>query len=140
MRILYICKCVRRNSSNIFIPADNETETSTLLVNPLRVLQLNHNRLSGQVPESFRELSNLQVLHLHSNLLNGSMPTVVCEAFNVTRATVSVDCLNVDCPCCIFCCNTMDVDAAVVSTTIQDDFDDVCICRHWNTTMEWLCY
>ena len=136
----FVNENITTNSSNVFIPADNETETSTLLLNPLRVLQLNHNRLSGQVPESFRELSNLQVLHLHSNLLNGSMPTVVCEAFNVTRATVSVDCLNVDCPCCIFCCNTMEEDAAVVSTTIQDDFDDVCICRHWNTTMEWLCY
>ena len=127
------------SSSNIFTPSSNETTISSLpssVVNPLRVLQLNNNRLSGMVPESFRELSNIQVLQLHSNLFNGSIPTEVCEVFNITRATVSVDCINVDCPCCIFCCNMDDM----LPVDVDASLEDVCTCRHWNTTMEWLCY
>uniref|UniRef100_A0A2K1Y716 Leucine-rich repeat-containing N-terminal plant-type domain-containing protein n=1 Tax=Populus trichocarpa TaxID=3694 RepID=A0A2K1Y716_POPTR len=41
----------------------------------LRMLDLSHNNLSGEIPSSFENLSNLQSLYLFSNLFNGTIPS-----------------------------------------------------------------
>ncbi|KAI9384069.1 hypothetical protein POPTR_012G019850v4, partial [Populus trichocarpa] len=41
----------------------------------LRMLDLSHNNLSGEIPSSFENLSNLESLYLFSNLFNGTIPS-----------------------------------------------------------------
>lgn len=114
------------NSFNGTIPSELGTSSNASLIsNKLRSLSLNGNFLVGTVPESFVNLQRLQTLMLQSNYLLGSMPSVVCDRFNMTLVTVYVDCEEVDCPCCNFCC----VDGSG------------CECRYLNSTdNSWLCF
>ncbi|KAJ6977044.1 hypothetical protein NC653_029049 [Populus alba x Populus x berolinensis] len=41
----------------------------------LKMLDLSHNNLSGEIPSSFENLSNLESLYLFSNLFNGTIPS-----------------------------------------------------------------
>lgn len=90
----------------------------------IRVLLLDHNRLSGQVPATFVKLSSLNQLRLDNNDLTGTMPVDVCRVFNKTLPAVYVDCDELECPCCSFCCRD----------------GGGCQCRYKDTTEEWKCY
>uniref|UniRef100_A0A2K1Y7Z1 Leucine-rich repeat-containing N-terminal plant-type domain-containing protein n=1 Tax=Populus trichocarpa TaxID=3694 RepID=A0A2K1Y7Z1_POPTR len=77
--------------SNIFllpnldslILADNEgltgsfpsSNVSNVLWQLLRMLDLSHSNLSGEIPSSFENLSNLESLYLFSNFFNGTIPS-----------------------------------------------------------------
>ncbi|GKY97954.1 hypothetical protein MPSEU_000753400 [Mayamaea pseudoterrestris] len=91
----------------------------------LRVLKLDHNQLSGIIPASFTKFIRLNLLNLQTNNLTGSMPTGVCSLFNQTLPSIFVDCDEVDCPCCNYCCTDGALD---------------CQCRYEGTPKEWMCY
>jgi hypothetical protein len=43
-------------------------------------------------------------LRLDGNNLTGSFPPQLCASFNFEVSTYYADCLELDCPCCNFCC------------------------------------
>jgi hypothetical protein len=90
----------------------------------LRMLYLRNNLLTGSVPLEFAKLDKLQVLSLDTNMLTGEMPEEVCNVYNQTRPTISVDCEEVECPCCNYCCRD----------------GEGCQCRYLNTELEFLCF
>ena len=91
--------------------------------NQMRDLRLSHNLLTGSVPPSFANLTGVQTLLLQENNLVGVMPPVVCTVFTATFPTVFVDCDELVCPCCNFCCT-----------------DEIgCACQFINSTAEWQC-
>jgi len=92
--------------------------------NQIRNLRLSHNLLSGGVPASFANLTGVQTLLLHNNNLQGDMPTVVCNTFGRTFPTVFVDCEELACPCCSFCCTD----------------GGGCSCQFTNSSDEWQCF
>lgn len=96
----------------------------TAVPNQIRNLRLSHNLLSGGVPTSFANLTGVQTLLLHNNNLEGDMPTVVCNTFGRTFPTVFVDCAELTCPCCNFCCTD----------------GGGCSCQFTNTSDEWQCF
>jgi len=91
--------------------------------NQMRNLRLSHNLLTGVVPDSFANLTGLQELLLEGNDLSGVMPEIVCDSFENTFPTVSVDCNELECPCCNFCCVN----------------GEDCFCQFANTTDAWQC-
>jgi Leucine-rich repeat (LRR) protein len=92
--------------------------------NRLRRLFLQNNLLSGQVPSEIDGLTKLSLLRLESNQLTGEMPSEVCTVFNRTRPSVFIDCEEVFCPCCNFCCKE----------------GEECVCRYIGTSLEYLCF
>jgi Leucine-rich repeat (LRR) protein len=92
--------------------------------NRLRRLFMQSNLLSGSVPSEFERLTRLSLLRLESNQLTGEMPSEVCTVFNRTRPTVFIDCEEVFCPCCNFCCKE----------------GEECVCRYLGTELEYLCF
>ena len=97
-----------------------------LIASPMRVLKLDHNRLSGTIPSEFQHFKKLNTLFLQNNALTGSMPTPVCRVFDWTFPTVFIDCGNVECPCCNFCCS--------------QSGGENCVCRYADTEMKWRCF
>lgn len=95
-----------------------------LIRGKLRMLLLRDNKLTGMVPSELELLDKLNVLALDTNDLTGSMPVEVCSVFNETLATISIDCEEVNCPCCNYCC--------------QDG--EGCQCRYLGTELEYLCF
>jgi Leucine-rich repeat (LRR) protein len=95
-----------------------------LINNRLRRLLLQSNLLSGSVPTEFDQLTRLSLLQLDSNQLTGEMPPEVCTVFNRTKPAVFIDCEEVFCPCCNFCCKD----------------GEECVCRYLGTDMEFLCF
>ena len=90
----------------------------------LRKLSLNGNLLSGPVPTTFENLGGIRALFLQSNNIRGTMPSSACELFNVTLPSIYIDCEEINCPCCNFCC-----------------IDEIgCDCRYMNTVDEWMCF
>uniref|UniRef100_A0A2K1Y7Z7 Leucine-rich repeat-containing N-terminal plant-type domain-containing protein n=1 Tax=Populus trichocarpa TaxID=3694 RepID=A0A2K1Y7Z7_POPTR len=57
------------------ILADNEGLTGSFPSSNLRMLDLSHSNLSGEIPSSFENLSNLESLYLFSNFFNGTIPS-----------------------------------------------------------------
>jgi Leucine-rich repeat (LRR) protein len=92
--------------------------------NRLRRLFMQGNLLSGTVPSEFEGLTSLSLLRLESNVLTGAMPNEVCTLFNRTQPSVFIDCEEVFCPCCNFCCKE----------------GEECVCRYLGTELEYLCF
>lgn len=90
----------------------------------LRVVKLNGNQLTGTIPEKFSHLDRINTLALHDNLLTGTVPYTVCRVFEWIIPTFSVDCEEVTCPCCNFCC----------------DEENGCTCLYKGIEEEWRCY
>jgi Leucine-rich repeat (LRR) protein len=90
----------------------------------LRILFLRDNLLTGPVPAELAQLERVNVITLDSNSLTGSMPVEACNDFNKTQPAIFIDCEEVFCPCCNFCCR---------------DGED-CVCRYIDTDDEFLCY
>ena len=89
----------------------------------LRSLKLNNNKLSGTIPVSVAELTKINLLRLDRNNLVGSMPAAACVEFDKTLPIIFVDCLEVECPCCTYCC----VDGKP------------CTCEYEGTLESWKC-
>jgi Leucine-rich repeat (LRR) protein len=94
----------------------------------LRVLKLDHNALTGNLPVSFDKFTRLNFLSLQSNSLSGTVPSSVCSLFNKTLPSIFVDCDQLNCPCCNYCC------------TDNDSSSSSCECRYVDTSQEWMCY
>ncbi len=71
----------------------------------LDFLSLQSNRLVGSIPDELSDLEELSTLWLSENDFVGSVPTGVCDATtSAAGLDISVDCDEVDCPCCSDCC------------------------------------
>jgi Leucine-rich repeat (LRR) protein len=85
-------------SSNAF----NATIPTQLgLLTNLQGLNLADNLITGPIPTELGLLSNLAFLSLGENRLTGSVPTEVCERSPSSYAVAYVDCLEVECECCM---------------------------------------
>lgn len=98
-----------------------------LINSRLRILKLNSNLLSGAVPALFNKLDKINTVMLQDNDLSGVMPAEVCSVFSYIIPAVHIDCDEVECECCNFCCQ-------------EDSAVEVCTCRFTGTDMEWMCY
>lgn len=49
----------------------------------LKILELDHNLLTGSIPQSLYSLKNLEVVHLFNNQLTGSLPNFASEVLQV---------------------------------------------------------
>jgi Leucine-rich repeat (LRR) protein len=90
----------------------------------LRMLFLRDNLLTGTIPAEMSRLDKVNVLTLDSNSLTGSMPLEACKVFNRTQPTIFIDCDEVSCPCCTYCCRD----------------GEECECRYLDTDLEYLCF
>jgi Leucine-rich repeat (LRR) protein len=90
----------------------------------LRELTLNDNLFTGLIPDSFGDLRGLHTLLLQANNLQGTMPSQVCDVFETSMPDVYIDCDEVECDCCNFCCTD----------------NEVCECRYLDTEQEWMCF
>jgi Leucine-rich repeat (LRR) protein len=62
----------------------------------LKVLELDHNSFSGEIPSSLAGLNNLEVVHLFNNLISGTLPIFLSKVLGVldvreNRLTGEVD-------------------------------------------------
>ena len=71
----------------------------------LKNLLIRDNGLSGTIPLSWGKLSILNTLRLDSTNFEGELPTELCNNFNEAYSSFYVDCWNLHCPCCNFCCD-----------------------------------
>lgn len=66
-----------------------------------KILNMDHNDLSGNVPSTLGQLTNLEQLNLIFNGgLVGTMPDEVCD---LDMEVLQADCDNFDCDCCTSC-------------------------------------
>jgi Leucine-rich repeat (LRR) protein len=71
----------------------------------LRYLILHDNLLTGRLPDSMDTLENLRVLSLHLNdITDDQTSRAVCDSPRLELMTV--DCDEIDCPCCDECCDS----------------------------------
>lgn len=80
-------------------------EIGQLSESPLRTIHLNNNNFSGTLPTELGLLQEYRTLTLEKNSFIGSIPAVVCEYVNQTYPSLQADCLEVECPCCRYCCS-----------------------------------
>lgn len=75
-------------------------------LNHLRYLLLHDNQLTGSLPDSMKSLENLRVLVLHLNNITDDQvaPSICADLPNFELMTV--DCEEIDCPCCDECCDS----------------------------------
>jgi hypothetical protein len=93
----------------------------------LRNLLLNDNMLTGPVPSSFGQLVRISILRLEDNNLTGTVPDEACLVYNDTYPVFVTDCSEdggIDCPCCMFCC---------------DSLSGSCECQFAGTELDFLC-
>ncbi|KAJ4903058.1 putative inactive receptor kinase [Raphanus sativus] len=58
-------------------------------LNQLRVLSLRSNRLSGQIPQDFQNLTHLRSLYLQNNAFSGEFPAAVTQLTGLVRLDIS---------------------------------------------------
>ena len=72
------------------------------LLSLLEMLSIRANLLTGLVPSELGQLSSLETLDLSGNSFTGSLDETICGMSDLPSLTA--DCMEVDCPCCTFCC------------------------------------
>ena len=87
-------------------------------------LLLQSNNLVSSLPAEVAALHRLVTIRIDDNDMSGQVADDVCEVFNQTLPYFYADCQEIDCPCCIFCC--------------EDETG--CSCRYENTDSQYLCY
>lgn len=93
----------------------------------LRNLLLNSNALTGPVPETFSNLVQINTLRLEDNDLTGTVSQEVCDVYSESFPVFITDCLDssqIECDCCMFCC---------------EGDDGACECQYTGTEFEFLC-
>lgn len=73
--------------------------------NKLARLSLAGNHLSGEIPVSLASLDRLAELRLEDNEFTGIIGDDLCTVWDRALAAVYVDCAEVTCACCNFCCS-----------------------------------
>ena len=74
----------------------------------LSVLNLSHNRFSGEIPEALENLKKLRSLKMHGNLLEGLIPPWMGSLVQLKELNLSHNQLvYVNCYCFLFHCNLM---------------------------------
>ena len=68
----------------------------------LEMLSLRANLLTGSVTSELVQLTSLETLDLSGNSFVGSWNETICGMSGLSSLTA--DCMEVDCPCCTFCC------------------------------------
>jgi Leucine-rich repeat (LRR) protein len=82
------------------------SEIGQLSENPLlRRIYLNNNNLSGTLPTELGLLQEFRTLTLEKNSFVGSMPVEVCAYVNQSYPFLQADCIEIECPCCLYCCS-----------------------------------
>ncbi|KAG7349626.1 RHS repeat-associated core domain containing protein [Nitzschia inconspicua] len=72
----------------------------------LRYLLLHDNSLTGSLPQSMRTLQNLMVMSLHLNdITDDTIAPSICADLPQFEF-MTVDCNEIDCPCCDECCDS----------------------------------
>lgn len=88
-------------------------------LNQLRYLLLHENLLTGTLPESMSTLDKLIVLSLHQNdIIDADTSLRMCAAASGLEFA-TVDCEEIECPCCDECCDGPDCFQRVVWQTLQ---------------------
>jgi Leucine-rich repeat (LRR) protein len=110
----------------------------------LRLLDLSQNQLIGSIDLDFQKLQNLVFLMLHDNFLSGSLPASLSTLPNLVVLSLhqndfvdngidagsicrddsklelmTVDCGEIDCPCCDECCDSDDCYDGVIWKTLE---------------------
>ncbi|CAJ1930819.1 unnamed protein product [Cylindrotheca closterium] len=89
----------------------------------LRNLILHDNNLSGTIPTSFGALSRLATFRVEANNLTGIVSTSICNVFNESVPAFISDCIaELDCPCCMFCCE----DPGVCQCQLEGELEFLC--------------
>jgi len=89
----------------------------------LRELRLDSNSLTGTIPATFASLARTSTFTFQNNNLSGTVPDEVCVAFGITLPSVFIDCGEVTCDCCNYCCD-----------------EAGCTCVFEGTPEEWKCF
>lgn len=65
------------------------------------------NQLSGTIPAEFTSMSQLRAVYLYSNKFTGSLNEILCTGGDraVPLENLWADCSEVNCTCCIGCCD-----------------------------------
>ena len=82
----------------------------------LPAMDLSSNQLNGTIPSTLGYLTQLVELNLHNNTqLTGTIPSTLCS--NSDGIDIFIDCANVECTCCR-CDDTTGFDARVAAVPL----------------------
>jgi hypothetical protein len=93
----------------------------------LTSLSFEYNRLTGKIPSKLSELTNLAELKLNHNDLSGTVPAAVCTLRQQSLYLFWSDCDDhghvpaVKCTCCTECCDGLDMCYSQIP--LDDDFE-----------------
>jgi hypothetical protein len=82
----------------LFNNLTGELPASLSELTQLRVLELSFNKLSGEIPASFGTFKNLEVLALNGNEISGSIPSSIGSLSNLKQLHLSSNKLSGDLP------------------------------------------
>lgn len=86
----------------------------------LRYLIFHDNRLTGSLPESMGTLQNLMVLSLHLNEIRDDNTAATICSESTQLELMTVDCEEIDCPCCDECCDSENCFEGVIWETLEN--------------------
>ncbi|KAL3942648.1 MAG: hypothetical protein SGBAC_003196 [Bacillariaceae sp.] len=90
----------------------------------LRNLMLHNNTLIGTIPASFKALSRLTTFRVEANDLTGIVSGNICDVFEESVPVFVSDCIvELDCPCCMFCCE----DPGVCQCQLEGELEFLCL-------------
>jgi hypothetical protein len=73
------------------------------LVGTPEELAVEKNRLTGTIPNLYRQMVDLKDFSLQQNSITGTMPVALCPGLNATMNDLKADCEEIACDCCTGC-------------------------------------
>ncbi|PRP85741.1 putative leucine-rich repeat receptor-like protein kinase [Planoprotostelium fungivorum] len=113
------------NTFSIFAN-DVEGEIPSGFSSSLQTLNLGDNRLTGQIPSSFINLTQLQTLVLSDNALSGDIPSWLIELYSISSLDLSFNSFSgpIPLPSSIVSLDTLDLSKNKLSGTISQELSN----------------